>query len=302
MPDVLLLRDVPAAFAAAEVRLGRWERLRPGAFLTHVPDLDYFAQLERRALARVAAVDAQLSVDHVVSHQSAALLWGLPLIGDGSTVHVIQRTAAHRGRPDLRRHRHRLASGDVVELDGLPVTSLERTVADCACALPASDGVVLADAALRRGMARQACTEILLRRSGQRGVRKALTVLELADDGAESPGESRLRHLVLRAGLPVPQTQVRVETTDGPAWGDLGWEEWRLLAEYDGATKYTARSSAAGAVLRERRREVLIERCGWRVVRATRSDQRYPHAFVEEVLRLAPPQARAALCPRPWLT
>src|SRR5665647_3975642 len=51
---------------------------------------------------------------------------------------------------------------------------------------------------------------------------------------AESPGESSARSVLLRAGLPVPQTQVRVDTPLGTFWSDLGWPEWRLLAEYDG--------------------------------------------------------------------
>ena len=238
---------------------------------------------------------------HVISHESAALLWGLPLVGDGSTVHVIQEVTPHRGRNDLRRHRHRLTDRDVVALDGRLVTTLERTVADCAAGLPARDGLVLADAALRRGLDRAACLDRLERRTGRRGTRRALAVLELADEGAESPGESRMRHLVLRAGLPVPRTQVRVETADGPAWGDVGWPEWQLLAEYDGAAKYAARSTASASVLRERRRELAIERREWHVTRATSADMHRPGPFLESLLRFVPEQVRTTLRPRVWL-
>ena len=298
---MILRREVPPAMALTEVRAGRWERIRPGAYLPVVEALEPYVDLHRRALARIVAVDAGLDTEHALSHESAALLWGLPLIGDGSTVHLTQVIAQHRGSADVRRHRHRLSDGDVVELDGRRVTSLARTVADCASSLPAQDGLALADSALRRGLDRAECLDLLRGRVGHRGVRRAMAVLGLADDGAESPGESRLRHVVLRAGLPVPQTQVLVETREGSAWGDLGWPEWRLIAEYDGVAKYTVRSTAAAAVLKERRREVAVEREGWRVVRVTSADLRRPEALVAELIRRAPPGTRERLRPRVWL-
>ena len=287
--------------AVAEVRAGRWGRIRPGAYLPTAEGVGPYADLHRGALARIAAVDARLASEHVLSHSSAALLWGLPLIGDGSPVHIIQSVSPRHTSADIRRHRHRLGEGDVVELDGRRVTSLVRTVADCASSLRAQDGLVLTDAALRRGLDREACVELLRRREGHRGVRRAIDVLGHADDGAESPGESRLRHVALRAGLPVPETQIVVETSEGTAWGDLGWPEWRLIAEYDGVAKYTARSSAADVVLKERRREVVIERAGWNVVRATAADLRRPDALVAELIRRAPAGTCDRLRPRVWL-
>lgn len=301
-PRVVLAREVPGALSAAAVRAGRWERIRPGAFLPVDATLGEHARRERRALARVLAADAQLRVDHVISHQSAALLWGLPLVGDGSAVHLIQEVSPKRGAPDLRRHRHRLGAGDAVMLGGRRVTSLARTVADCAALLPAPQGMVLADAALRRGLDRGECLAILERNPRGRGARKAAAVVGLADDGAESPGESRLRCVLLRCGLPAPVTQVRVSTAEGDAWGDLGWPGWRLLAEYDGVAKYTAGSAAAAeVVLRERRREAMIEREGWRVVRATAADLRTPRPLLTALLRVAPAGTRERLEPRIWL-
>ncbi len=298
---MLLRREVPPAMAIAEIRAGRWERIRPGAYLEVGTLADPYADRHRRALARIAAVDAQLSSRHTLSHESAALLWGLPLIGPGSVVHLIQSVPAHRGPADVRRHRHHLDDAEVVELDGRRVTSLARTLADCASSLPAQDGLVLADAALRRGLDREVCAALLRARVGHRGVRRAMAVLELADDGAESPGESRLRHVALRAGLPEPQTQVLVETGDGAVWGDVGWPEWRLIAEYDGVAKYTAQSTAAAAVLKERRREVAIEREGWHVVRAPAADLRRPGPLLTALTRWAPAAARDRLRPRSWL-
>lgn len=291
--------------ARARLADGSWTRLRRGAFLA-TQDIagsdDAFVAARQRALARVAAADGLLTLPHAISHQSAALLWGLPLIDRGATVHIVQASSPHsRGAPDIVRHHHVLASRDTTVLHGIRTTTLERTVLDCAMSLPAQDGLVLVDAALRLGLDRGACLERLGSWSGRRGVRKAIEVLTLADDGSESPGESRLRHTVLRVGFPTPQTQVRVPTVDGDAWGDIGWPEWHLIAEYDGRAKYAANGAAADAVLRERRREVLVEREGWRVVRATSADLRRPHALITAIVRHAPASTAASLRPRRWL-
>ena len=303
---MILACDAPDPLIRTRVGSGSWVRVRRGAFVAESDEADEpepFARLTRQALARIAAVDRQLRAPHVISHQSAALLWGLPYVDDGTRVHVVQRSAPHRrGAADVVRHHHELASGDVVTLAGVRVTTLERTVLDCAMSLSAQDGLVLADAAMRRGLEQASCLARLGTWAGRRGLRTAIAVLELADDGAESPGESRLRHVVLRAGFPPPQTQVRVPTPEGDAWADIGWPEWRVLAEYDGRAKYTADGSAADAVLRERRREVLLEREGWRVVRATGADLARPASLVTAILRHCPAGTASRLQPRPWLT
>lgn len=273
-PPVHLLRSVDRYVAAREVRAGRWVRVRSGAW-TPAPAAGSWTAARNLALARIAAVSAQLEVEHVVSHQSAALLWGLPMIDDGAAVHVVQRTASHRrGSADVSRHEHQVAPDDVVTLQGRQVTSLARTLVDCATHLRPRAALVLADAGLRAGADRAKLAELVAGMVGHRGVARARLVLNLADDGAESAGESMARHLMLRAGFPVPQTQVHVQTCDGPAWGDLGWPAARVLAEYDGAAKYTAAGDAADAVLAERRREVALERAGWRTVRITAHDLR----------------------------
>lgn len=299
--QVLLARDHPPTTTAAMLGSGSWVRLRRGAYLPAPPGDDRWDARRSTALARIAAVGHQLRLEHVVSHQSAALLWGLPMVDRGELVHLVQRTRPNtRGADDVVRHIHRLDAGDVVVRSGRAVTSLERTLVDCATSLRPSDALVIADAGLRRGADLERCLELLDRQVGRPGTRRARAVLEAADDGAESPGESRTRHLVLREGLPVPQTQLAISTDDGVVWADLGWREWRVVAEYDGAAKYTASGPAADAVLRERRREVVIERAGWRVVRIAAADLRQPARVVAALLRLAPPGS-AALRPRRWL-
>ncbi len=275
--------------------------VRRGAYI-EPPDGAGWAVRRTLALARIAAVHSQLRLDHVISHQSAALLWGLPMVDAGTRVHLIQTTTSHRrGTSDIARHECALSEDDVVSLAGMRVTSLLRTVVDCASTLRPSAGLVIADGGLRAGADIDRLGELVNSMGPRRGITRARAVLGVADDGAESPGESLTRHLLLRAGFPVPTTQVRVNTTDGPVWGDLGWEAWRVLAEYDGVAKYTATGRVADAVLAERRREVVIEREGWRVLRVTAVDLRHPATVIREVLRHAPRGTADALRPRPEL-
>ncbi len=283
------------------LRSGALVAVRPGAYF-EPPQGSRWERRRALALARIAAVHAQLEVEHVLSHQSAAMLWGLPMVDDGSQVHVVQRTASHRrGAHDVVRHEHRLDGGDVVLVGGLPVTSRARTVVDCALTLAPSAGLVVVDAGLRAGGGQARMAELVASMASYRGITRARAVLEAADDGAESPGESLTRHALLRAGFPVPSTQVLVRTVDGPTWGDVSWEQWRLLVEYDGVAKYTANGGAAEAVVAERRREVVVERADWRVLRVTAADLKHPASLVADVLRRAPARTADTLRPRPAL-
>lgn len=298
LPEIHLARDLPRHVLRQGLASGAVVRVRAGAYAAPSAG-GVWEQRRRLAQARIAAVTAQLSLDMVVSHQSAALLWGLPMVDRGAQVHIIQRSAAHRrGAADVVRHEHELSDGEVVDLAGVRVTSLERTMTDCALSLRPSAALVVCDAGLRRGAARDHWSTMVGASAGRRGIVTARAVLELADDGAESAGESLARYLVLRAGLPVPQTQVRIVTVDGTYWSDIGWPQWHVAIEYDGRAKYSAAGDAAEAVLAERRREVAIHRAGWHLVRVTASDLRRPAMVVDEVLRGAPPGSRRLLAPR----
>src|SRR3954468_2104128 len=68
------------------------------------------------------------------------------------------------------------------------------------------------------------------------GLRRLETALDLMDAGAESPKETWLRLLVIRAGFPRPRTQIPVQSPDCRRWYylDMGWEDLMLAVEYDG--------------------------------------------------------------------
>src|SRR5660397_192976 len=83
-----------------------------------------------------------------------------------------------------------------------------------------------------------------------------------------------------------PETQIEIRTDLGVFWADMGWREWRLLAEYDGRAKYEANGSASEAVVQEKRRQEAIEACGWRVLRITKEDLRAPALLLRRIARL----------------
>ncbi|MDM7854868.1 hypothetical protein [Cellulomonas alba] len=299
LPDVELARDFARDAVARRVRGGDWERIGWGIYLPRAParaaeDTAAAAVRRRVALAHAIGVHRRLSTDHWFSHETAALIWGLPTLDPPSSTHLIQRhSAGARSDPQVVHHVAAVGSADVIVHRGLPVTSLDRTVLDCARTLAPAAGLVVADAALAAGVVRE---ELLGRLEGVRGrpgARRARAVIDLADPGAESAGESFMRFVLLRDGLPRPSTQVRVVTRTATYWADAGWEEWRTLLEYDGGGKYTDRA----ALVREKHRHDAIVEAGYRVLRVSKEDLRGTR-LTARVLAALPASRRPQLHPR----
>ncbi|MCL2424175.1 MAG: hypothetical protein FWD11_09850, partial [Micrococcales bacterium] len=237
-----------------------------------------------RALAQAVAVHERLGVEHWFSHESAALLWGLRVWRDPVVTHLRQGRRPEGGRDQVvRRHYDAVPDDHRAELNGLPVTSLEATVVDCARSLPPLDALVVADAAARVGLDHARLDDLLARLQGRSGVRTATAVLAAADPGAESAPETAVRYHLLAAGLPTPQTQVEVTTWRGTYWADVGYPEWRILIEYDGRAKYEG-----DEWFREKRRLDAIVETGDSLVRFAAEDLRSPAPMVARVRRLLP--------------
>jgi hypothetical protein len=129
------------------VRGGRLVVVRRGSYVdrSSLPD-----KPEQRHALRVRAAAPDLAGDAVISHASAAALFGLPLWGVRLDRMHVTRHRRSGGRVDPRLHVHSavLAVEDVVVVGGLAVTSVARTVADLARSLPFEAAVGVADAAL----------------------------------------------------------------------------------------------------------------------------------------------------------
>ena len=185
-------------------RLGLLTAILPGVYQRESPA----DQLDRRSAHRAAleAVLGRIGGDPVVSHESAALLHGLPLPDrDQSVVHVI-RAGAAKSRRGVRFSAHRASLGpdDIVRIDGLAVTSLARTVVDCAVLLPRAEALPMAAAALDADrVTAAALTTQLARHARVPGVRAAAAVIGLAIDGAEREPAVLHPRVVIRTCAPV---------------------------------------------------------------------------------------------------
>ncbi|WP_130386776.1 type IV toxin-antitoxin system AbiEi family antitoxin domain-containing protein [Kribbella sp. VKM Ac-2569] len=135
------------------VRSGQWIRLSfnsyvdPRAWPTDEPPWERATRIH---LLNVRMASERLG-DVVVSHQSAALLHGLPVWGtDLSRAHFtrVASGGARSGR-GVRVHRGTTSADEIVELGGLKVTTVDRAIVETACTTSYEVGVVLADAALR---------------------------------------------------------------------------------------------------------------------------------------------------------
>ena len=245
-------------------------------------------------MARVAAVSRQLPSDYAFSYASAARIHGLALWRVDDAVHVTQH---HRvggpQSPGVVRHHDALPDRDVTVVNGLRVTTIERTITDCARILPPRDGLVVADSGMRAllepdrakpDLISDALRDLSARlREGlecgpPRGRRRARVVLDHASPFAESAKESALRWIAVAFGLPRPVLQLPVDTRLGTFYVDLGWkvamrgpdgmvQVWLVLIEYDGTVKYlplaaenslSSAHDAAAAVVAEKRREDAI--------------------------------------------
>jgi hypothetical protein len=250
---------------------------------------------EELVLARMAAERAVRPDGWWFSHTSAALLWGCWTWQLADEVHTTQLS-----RPDvpawdrtIRRHWTRLPERDRTMLDGVPVTSLERTAVDCARALRPDQAVVIVDSALRLGADPAVIATILEECAGKRGVRAARYVVALADGVVESGGESLLRWVIHRTGLPVPRASILVQTWSGPRWVDLGWEHLKLGFEFDGAVKYDGTfGDPRRALLAEKSRHDALVEEGWRLIRVTWDDLLHPERLIARVRAVLPHRGR----------
>jgi len=219
---------------------------------------------EERHLLRVAAAVPRLAADAVVSHQSAALLHGLPVWNlPLARVHVT-RARRTSGLRTSRLHVHTapLPSDEIVVVDGTAVTAVARTLVDLARTVDLEEAVAVLDAALHRRLVTPAAlADVLERVTGWPGVPRARRAVEFADPRAMSVGESRSRVAMSRLGVARPVLQWAVTGPNGGLLGtaDFGWPDHGVVGEFDGAVKYGRQlrpgQAPTDVVVAEKRRE-----------------------------------------------
>jgi hypothetical protein len=175
-----------------------------------------------------------------------------------------------RAHPGLVVHRDRLRRDEVTTLRGIMCTTPMRTAFDLARGPVHDEAVVAVDRlANRHGFHPDRLLELHGRYRGRRGVARVPGVVALASPYAGSPMETRLRLLVLGAGLPPPCVQwvVQDPATRTAFWLDLAWPELKIGIEYEGEPHTERRR-----VLRDIARTTRLVDLGWRMYRYTRQD------------------------------
>jgi hypothetical protein len=165
----------------------------------------------------------------------------------------------------------RIDVDEIEVLADMRVTSPARTALDLARRLPLGVAVAAVDALTQATELKPADIELLVDRySGRRGVRAARAALALVDGGAQSPKETWLRLLLMRAGFPRPQTQIVVRNEWGwrEAYLDMGWDDIKVAVEYDGDQHRSDRRQ----YVKDIRRLEMLDRYGWLVVRVVAED------------------------------
>lgn len=237
----------------------------------------------------------------VVSHLSAAVLWGIPLplaSGDLPVVHLTsppgRRAVRHK---NVVGHEQTLEPDEMVTGAHVNCTSPLRTWFDLAGHLGLEDLVIAGDFLLRRKNPLTSVTSLdafLAGKRGRPGYRRAMAARRLMRPNTDSPKETELRLLLTRSGLPEPGVNVPILDETG-GWiqdPDLTYEREKVAIQYDGGHHAEPAQRRSDVFWDESARDA-----GWRAVVLTQKDliPVFPGSEPSAVRRV-----RAALAERGW--
>jgi len=204
----------------------------------------------------------------VLSHRSAADLWGI-LQSARPRIDVTRAGRRHGGLGIELFHCARLREDEVTKHEGIPVTTVSRTLLDLAAVLPPQR----LERALREAEVRRlgdpsslgALLERHPRRRGTAALRAILASGRLGDGVTRSELEERFLAVLDAHALPRPQINAYVRTRGRLLECDCVWWVERLAVELDGHAAHSPRT----AFERDRARDRALSAAGWRVLRIT---------------------------------
>lgn len=204
------------------------------------------------------------------SHETAAVLCGLPVPRFDNKIDVIVEPDAVVPKIDGVEGHSGLVLADATKVSDLRVVHPERTFFDLAPSLTLTELVILGDAIVRRWSTPDALTDRAASMKRRRGVVKARKALPLIRPGVDSPPETRIRLMLVWAGLPCPAVNVDVFDRAGGwvARPDLSYPELKIAIEYDGDHHRTDKRQWR----RDRARDQNLRDEGWLVITLTADD------------------------------
>jgi len=160
--------------------------------------------------------------------------------------------------------RHCDVTGETVEIRSVPVTSLHRTLLDLCAWTPSVEALVVIDMAVRMRLV--STDELRDYAKGRAGAARLRSLAAIAAP-AESPMETRLRWLLLKARLPMPEVQTDLYNDAGEFVGraDLYYPQAHLVIEFDGGNH-------RDRLVSDDRRQNSLVRAGYHILRFTSAD------------------------------
>ncbi|HEY1518267.1 MAG TPA: type IV toxin-antitoxin system AbiEi family antitoxin domain-containing protein [Solirubrobacteraceae bacterium] len=265
----LLAAGLARGAIAYRVKAGRMQRLHTGVYLLGPAPPTPMAKARAAALA--------CGADAVVSHRSAACLFGLlpETAGDVDLTVAGRNPGVH---PGIRLHRvAEIAISDATVMRGLRITTIARTICDLAATESArATEQAFQDALYRRIVTTRAIEAVIAREPTRRG---SPVIRALLDDPrlTRSEKERKMLKLIDQAQLPKPLTNVRVHGY----LADVYWPAHGLVLEFDGWDAHGHRLAFES----NRKRDQVMVAAGLRVLRVT--DRHLVHEPIALTARIA---------------
>ena len=209
---------------------------------------------------------------------SAAALHGALWIDAHLPAEINQR---HRHKTEgILLHSDKLAEDDMCIANAVPATTPARTAFDLGRRRGRTTAVIRLDALMQATELKPIDVEALVDcHRGARGIVQLREAIVLSDPGAESPQETGTRLVLTDAGLRPKRTQIEVFNRFGEFVHriDMGWDDWLVGVEYDGAQHWTDPAIRS----RDIDTQAQLEAMGWRIVRVSADMLRYrPNTIV----------------------
>jgi len=203
-----------------------------------------------------------------LSYFDATALWRI-YETRSATIHVTTTAQSVRKLPGIKVHRaRRLDPADVTTKDGIPVTTVARTLVDLTDVLP-SDRILRAmrEAEYLKLLDIDSLIAAVQRANGRRRLTELTKAIERHRPGqiVRDELEHRFQELLHEAGLPEPETNIKVETTNGTYTLDCLWPEPGVAVELDGRAAH----ARAAAFEEDRARDAALTATGLRPLRFT---------------------------------
>lgn len=243
------------------------------------------ADLEGRHVLRTVAIARTWPRGVLVSHTSAALMLGLPLLSLPDRVHGCRRASGQHRRSTHYTIHTGYSDASSTRVNGVQVVEPRFVVMGVAELSGRDAAVVVGDATLHRELVTTSELRAAADSRLHHPVHAVFTrAVDLMDHRTESVGESRSRLLLIALGYrPTPQVVIREPGGAFIARVDFLLEGTRVVVEFDGMTKYASADDHAA----EKRRELRLQREGYTVVRLVWADLEQParvRALIEAAL------------------